>query len=185
MTKSSRNILKARQKIFLYSAIARSGNSGGPIVAQDGRVIGLVVEDSAESTSNDAGPGTAPFYRGIPSSKVIRALDDLGFGGVKDSAMMQAARHRHGSRPAVSSTPPRTRTAAALGAAAATEISALTLRWRNTEGRTFDFCALQTYAGLQLAAVCRTDIVIGCRTSLPRQGPHACRNRKTGSRCGC
>jgi len=107
MTKSSRNILKARQKIFLYSAIARSGNSGGPIVAQDGRVIGLVVEDSAESTSNDAGPGTAPFYRGIPSSKVIRALDDLGFGGVKDSAMMQAARHRHGSRPAVSSTPPQ------------------------------------------------------------------------------
>lgn len=71
-----------RQKIFLYSAIARPGNSGGPIVAQDGRVIGLVVEDSAESSSTAAGPAAAPFYRGIPSSEVIRALDDLGFGGI-------------------------------------------------------------------------------------------------------
>lgn len=71
-----------RQKIFLYSAIARPGNSGGPIVAQDGRVIGLVVEDSAESPSTDSGPAAAPFYRGIPCSEVIRALDDLGFGGI-------------------------------------------------------------------------------------------------------
>jgi S1-C subfamily serine protease len=71
-----------RQKIFLYSAIARPGNSGGPIVAQDGRVIGLVVEDSAESQSTDAGPAAAPFYRGIPSSEVIRALDDIDFGGI-------------------------------------------------------------------------------------------------------
>lgn len=71
-----------RQKIFLYSAIARPGNSGGPIVAQDGRVIGLVVEDSAESSSTDAGPSAAPFYRGIPSSEVVRALNHLGFGGL-------------------------------------------------------------------------------------------------------
>ncbi|CAJ1494229.1 serine protease [[Mycobacterium] kokjensenii] len=71
-----------RQKIFLYSAIARPGNSGGPIVAQDGRVIGLVVEDCGESPSTDAGPAAAPFYRGIPSSEVIRALDELGFGGI-------------------------------------------------------------------------------------------------------
>ncbi|MBC9075040.1 S1 family peptidase [Mycobacterium canetti] len=71
-----------RQKIFLYSAIARPGNSGGPIVAQDGRVIGLVVEDSAEAPSTGTGPNAAPFYRGIPSSEVIRALDELDFGGI-------------------------------------------------------------------------------------------------------
>jgi hypothetical protein len=72
------------QKVFLYSAIARPGNSGGPIVAQDGRVIGLVVEDSGEATSSDGQGATAPFYRGIPSSEVIRALEELGYGGIAE-----------------------------------------------------------------------------------------------------
>ena len=98
-----------RQKTFLYSAIARPGNSGGPIVAHDGRVIGLVVEDSSPSTSARAAGYEQPrprspreridhldreveelkaktfapsFYRGIPSSEVVRALDYLGFGGL-------------------------------------------------------------------------------------------------------
>ena len=99
----------SRQKTFLYSAIARPGNSGGPIVAHDGRVIGLVVEDSLHTSRAGAAgyeppsPATpeeridrlggevkdlkakvhAPsFYHGIPSSEVIRALDELGFGGL-------------------------------------------------------------------------------------------------------
>jgi hypothetical protein len=82
---------------------------GGPIVAHDGRVIGLVVEDSLPAASAHAAgyeppPPSTPeerikrlerevdelnaktrapsFYRGIPSSEVIRALDDLGFGGL-------------------------------------------------------------------------------------------------------
>lgn len=80
-----------RQKIFLYSAIARPGNSGGPIVAQDGRVIGLVVEDSAEASSTDAGPAAAPFYRGIPSSEIVRALDDLGYGGIVEMDALPGA----------------------------------------------------------------------------------------------
>jgi hypothetical protein len=98
-----------RQKTFLYSAIARPGNSGGPIIAHDGRVIGLVVEDSSPSTSARAAGYEEPaptsleerierlerevdeleakvfapsFYRGIPASDVVRALDDLGFGGL-------------------------------------------------------------------------------------------------------
>lgn len=75
----------------LFSAIARPGNSGGPIVAHDGRVIGIVFQESSHASST--GPGTdasesdetsseltapAPFYRGIPASELMRALDDFG-----------------------------------------------------------------------------------------------------------
>jgi hypothetical protein len=71
-----------RQATFLTSAIARPGNSGGPIVAQDGRVIGLVVENSreADSTARDSkSPDSPPFYRGIPAGEVVRAIEYLGF----------------------------------------------------------------------------------------------------------
>lgn len=95
-----------RQPTFLTSAIARPGNSGGPIVANDGRVIGLVVENaryglttaSAGGTGppdapdvaegqGDTGLSTAeadspPFYRGIPGSQVVRAIEELGFDGL-------------------------------------------------------------------------------------------------------
>lgn len=98
-----------RNRIFLYSATARPGNSGGPIVAQDGRVIGLVVEDRGTSTRASAPDdeqlrprwswerlghvdreieelrakvAAPPFYCGIPSTEVVRALDDLGLGGI-------------------------------------------------------------------------------------------------------
>jgi hypothetical protein len=89
-----------RQKTFLTSAIARPGNSGGPIVAQDGQVIGLVVSNSrevrragarahtteqprtkqgqADSESPDIDPDSPPFYRGIPASLVVTAIEELG-----------------------------------------------------------------------------------------------------------
>lgn len=95
-----------RQPTFLTSAIARPGNSGGPIVANDGRVIGLVVENArygltsasagdiepANESDSTRGQGNTerdsadadspPFYRGIPGSQVVRALEDLGFEGL-------------------------------------------------------------------------------------------------------
>jgi len=96
--------MPSRDPMFLYSAIARPGNSGGRIVAGDGRVIGLVVEDSSPTTKAGAAGGEpsppqspwdriedldarvseleertrAPaFYRGIPTSEIVRAIGDL------------------------------------------------------------------------------------------------------------
>jgi S1-C subfamily serine protease len=76
-----------RHKIFLTSAIERPGNSGGPIVAQDGRVVGLVVDHTMSGASGTGadhagGDGTPPFYRGIPASEVVRAIEELGFTGL-------------------------------------------------------------------------------------------------------
>ena len=70
--------------MFIYSAIARPGSSGGPIVAQDGRVIGMVVEkpysaQSSDGTSDpddDADPRKS-FYLGIPGGEIVRALNEM------------------------------------------------------------------------------------------------------------
>jgi S1-C subfamily serine protease len=57
---------------FYYSAIARPGNSGGPIIAQDGRVVGLV----SDSTFDKGKPGVERFYRGVPTRQIVRALSE-------------------------------------------------------------------------------------------------------------
>jgi hypothetical protein len=50
-------------------------------VAQDGRVIGLEVEDSFENDSAgvdvDSQPHAVPFFRGISANEIIQALTDF------------------------------------------------------------------------------------------------------------
>jgi S1-C subfamily serine protease len=62
------------QNVFLYSAIARPGNSGGPIISLTGNVVGMVTEELKEETDDPA----SSFYAGIPASEIAAAVSELG-----------------------------------------------------------------------------------------------------------
>ncbi len=59
-------------KVFFFSAVARPGNSGGPIVSNDGYIVGIVSKDFS-STNETA----LPFYAGVPTSEIIKALQEI------------------------------------------------------------------------------------------------------------
>lgn len=61
------------EKIFLYSAIARPGNSGGPVIAANGHVVGIVTEELLQQASKSG----MPFHAGIGTSELLRAISEL------------------------------------------------------------------------------------------------------------
>ena len=65
----------AGQRLFLYSAIARPGNSGGPVMSKDGYLVGLSVVDVIGEYNEDA---FSPHYAGIPAQELVKAVKDLG-----------------------------------------------------------------------------------------------------------
>lgn len=65
-------------QLFLYSAISRPGDSGGPVMSEDGYVVGLCTVDSAAEYSSD-GP-FSPHYAGIPGPVVVEAVRDMCLG---------------------------------------------------------------------------------------------------------
>ncbi len=68
----------AGETLFLYSAISRPGNSGGPVVSEDGYVVGLsIVDATGQYRTNEA---FSPHYAGIPAQVVVQAVKDLGLG---------------------------------------------------------------------------------------------------------
>lgn len=68
----------AGDPLFLYSAIARPGNSGGPVLSEDGYVVGLSVLDSiGQYRGEDA---FSPHYAGIPAQVLVQAVQDLDLG---------------------------------------------------------------------------------------------------------
>ena len=66
-------------ELFLYSATARPGDSGGPIVSDDGYVVGM----STELTDGryDGEDVFSPHYAGIPSQVVANAVRGPSAGG--------------------------------------------------------------------------------------------------------
>lgn len=65
--------------VFLYSAVARPGDSGGPIFARDGRMIGMVTK---ELSRKDTEFTPAPFYAGLPARVIHACLADLALNGL-------------------------------------------------------------------------------------------------------
>ena len=68
----------AGERLFLYSAIARPGNSGGPVMSENGYVVGLSVVDAIGQYDNE--DAFSPHYAGIPAQVLVRAVEDLGLG---------------------------------------------------------------------------------------------------------
>ena len=63
------------QALFLYSAISRPGNSGGPVLSEDGFVVGMAVEDH-RADYNGSQP-FAPHYAGVPAEVLVYAVEEL------------------------------------------------------------------------------------------------------------
>lgn len=62
------------ENLFLYSAVARPGNSGGPVIASSGYVVGLVTE---ELSTEESGGSPAPFFAGLGASVIAKAIAEL------------------------------------------------------------------------------------------------------------
>ena len=67
-----------RTELFLYSAVARGGNSGGAIVSDDGYVVGIAT-DVIEGHYSDE-QASASHYAGIPADVIAQSINDLGLG---------------------------------------------------------------------------------------------------------
>jgi S1-C subfamily serine protease len=79
------------QTLFLCSAIARPGNSGGPIISSTGNVVGIVTEELME----DADP-TSLFYAGVGANEIAQAVSEL-----IDSVHVPIEDYRSGRQPSI------------------------------------------------------------------------------------
>ena len=68
------------ENLFLYSAIARPGNSGGPVISEDGYIVGISSEDLTMESSDKKDTAFSPHYAGVPSHVILKAVDDMGLG---------------------------------------------------------------------------------------------------------
>ena len=71
-------IASNKSEIFLYSAIARPGNSGGAIVSDDGYVVGISTDLTEGKYEGDG--LISPYYAGIPAHVVAKAVNELSLG---------------------------------------------------------------------------------------------------------
>ncbi|MYK16262.1 MAG: trypsin-like peptidase domain-containing protein, partial [Rhodospirillaceae bacterium] len=63
-------------ELFLFSAISRPGNSGGPIVSEDGYVVGIATDLTDGRYHGEH--LFAPHYAGISSAQIAKAVFEMG-----------------------------------------------------------------------------------------------------------
>jgi S1-C subfamily serine protease len=61
------------RSVFLYSAIARPGNSGGPLLSETGHVVGIVTEELFEKSE----AFRMPFHAGIRTTELVNAIAEI------------------------------------------------------------------------------------------------------------
>ena len=67
-----------KTELFLYSAIARPGNSGGAIVSDDGYVVGIATELTDGQYEGEE--AFSPHFAGIPAHIMAKAVDEMELG---------------------------------------------------------------------------------------------------------
>ena len=65
--------------IFLYSAISRPGNSGGPIFSREGHILGIVTQEKSMKYSKEDGSleNVSPFFAGVPTDQILSVVKDI------------------------------------------------------------------------------------------------------------
>lgn len=66
-----------RTHVDLFSAIARPGNSGGPLVTLNGNIIGLVTQSLEREQESADRTRVFPFFAAVPASDVRREFESL------------------------------------------------------------------------------------------------------------
>lgn len=62
-----------KTKLFLFSAKTSSGNSGSPVIDENGTVIGMVTEELFEK-DKFLDRGKLPYYAAIPFSEIVKSF---------------------------------------------------------------------------------------------------------------
>jgi hypothetical protein len=66
-----------KQRLDLFSAIARPGNSGGPVVSGEGNVLGIVTQ-SLERNKEAVDPmRPLPFFAAVPAASIRDSFNSL------------------------------------------------------------------------------------------------------------
>ena len=74
-----------KTELELFSAIARPGNSGGPLLSHDGKVLGIVTQSlEREQEKLDFGQTPLPFFAAIPSNVILEYFEELEIAKTHD-----------------------------------------------------------------------------------------------------